>query len=153
MQAAQSTFISSTFWTERIGPSAALKTLEVMERESSWEKITRAGNLLRRGWQELAESHKLTLEFNGISALPGFSFASANHLKYKTLMTQEMLKRGYLATTACYLSLAHSDDMIRNYLEDLDPVFKLISDCELDRCSVDDLLAGPVCHSGFARLN
>ena len=26
MSAAQSTFISSTFWTERIGPSAALKT-------------------------------------------------------------------------------------------------------------------------------
>ena len=38
MDAAQSTFISSTFWTERIGPSAALKTLEVMEREKSWEK-------------------------------------------------------------------------------------------------------------------
>ena len=40
MEAAQSTFISSTFWTERIGPTAALKTLEVMEREKSWEKIT-----------------------------------------------------------------------------------------------------------------
>ena len=33
MEAAQSTFISSTFWTERIGPAAALKTLEVMERD------------------------------------------------------------------------------------------------------------------------
>ena len=34
MQAAQSTFISSTFWTERLGPAAALKTLEIMEREN-----------------------------------------------------------------------------------------------------------------------
>ena len=30
MQAAQQTFISSTFWTERIGPTAALKTLEII---------------------------------------------------------------------------------------------------------------------------
>lgn len=153
MQAAQSTFISSTFWTERIGPSAALKTLEVMERESSWARITTAGNNLRRGWQEVADSHRLQLEFNGISALPGFGFVSPNHLKYKTLMTQEMLKKGYLATTACYLSLAHSDDIIARYLEDLDPVFKVIAECESGRSSVDALLAGPVCHSGFARLN
>ena len=40
MQYAQETFISSTFWTERIGPTAALKTLEVMEREKSWEKVS-----------------------------------------------------------------------------------------------------------------
>ena len=31
MEAAQKTFISSTFWTERIGPTAALKTLEIMK--------------------------------------------------------------------------------------------------------------------------
>ena len=37
MEAAQKTFISSTFWTERIGPTAALKTLEIMEREKSWK--------------------------------------------------------------------------------------------------------------------
>ena len=34
MQAAQSTFISSTFWTERTGYAAALKTLEIMEKEN-----------------------------------------------------------------------------------------------------------------------
>ena len=37
MDFAQSTFISSTFWTERSGPSAGLKTLEIMEREKSGE--------------------------------------------------------------------------------------------------------------------
>ena len=33
MEAAQSSFISSTFWTERIGPTAGLKTLEIMEKQ------------------------------------------------------------------------------------------------------------------------
>ena len=43
MEAAQNTFISSTFWTERIGPSAALKTLEIMKRVKSWKIITQKG--------------------------------------------------------------------------------------------------------------
>ena len=38
MEAGQSSFISSTFWTERIGSVAALETLNVMEREKSWIK-------------------------------------------------------------------------------------------------------------------
>ena len=32
MENAQKTFISSTFWTERSGPSAAIKTLELMQK-------------------------------------------------------------------------------------------------------------------------
>ena len=35
MEAAQSTFISSTFWTERSGSAAALATLDVMKAETS----------------------------------------------------------------------------------------------------------------------
>ena len=60
MEAAQSTFISSTFWTERIGPAAALKTIEVMERVKSWETITGTGENVRAGWQALADKY----EFN-----------------------------------------------------------------------------------------
>lgn len=153
MRAAQTTFISSTFWTERIGPIAALKTLDIMERESSWQMISNAGTKLSRGWEDIAKGHGVVIELNGISALPGFSFESPNHLKYKTLMTQEMLKKGYLATTSCYLSIAHTDKLISRYLEELDPVFQLIADCEADRESIDDLLESPVCHSGFTRLN
>ena len=34
MEECQKTFISSTFWTERIGPSAAIKTIEIMKKLS-----------------------------------------------------------------------------------------------------------------------
>ena len=72
MEAAQSTFISSTFWTERIGPAAALKTLEVMERVRSWEPITRIGTAIGERWQALARKYELPLsstEFPRSSAL------------------------------------------------------------------------------------
>ena len=152
MEAAQTSFISSTFWTERIGPSAALKTLDVMERERSWEQVTAIGLKLRSQWQALADRHGLTISHNGLPALTGFAIQSDLALKYKTLITQEMLKKGYLAATSCYTSLAHTPDVIKSYLEALDTVFRLIADCEAGR-SIDDLLEGPVCHSGFRRLN
>lgn len=152
MDAAQNTFISSTFWTERIGPSAALKTLEVMERELSWEKITATGQELRRQWQNLADEFGLTIKHNGLAALAGFSFQSQHALEYKTLITQEMLKRAYLAGTSCYICLEHTADVVENYLAALREVFELISECEAGR-PVKDLLEGPVCHGGFKRLN
>ena len=152
MEAAQSTFISSTFWTERIGPTAALKTLEVMESERSWERVTATGIELRRRWQELADHHGISIAHNGLPALTGFVIESSQFLAYKTLITQEMLKKGYLATTSCYISLAHTVDVIESYLSALDEVFGLIAECEAGR-PVEELLEGPVCHGGFRRLN
>jgi len=152
MEAAQTTFISSTFWTERIGPTAALKTLEVMERERSWEKITRTGENIRAGWSALAEKHGVEIEQFGLPALAGFTFKSPRKLEYKTLITQEMLKKGYLASNAVYSSLAHSPEIVSAYLDSLDQVFSLIAGCERG-ANVDDLLESPVCHAGFARLN
>ena len=152
MEAAQSTFISSTFWTERIGPSAALKTLEVMERERSWELVTAIGLRIRQQWQELADNYDLSITHTGLPALAAFSFASHNSLAYKTLLTQEMLKAGYLASLlamhqSCILTL-----FLDSYFEALDRVFVLIAECEAGR-SVGTLLDGPICSSGFKRLN
>ena len=152
MEAAQSTFISSTFWTERIGPSAALKTLEVMEREKSWETITQTGLNIRAGWQQLADQYELSINHWGLPALTGFTFASENALKYKTLITQEMLAKGYLASNSVYVCIEHTDTVVSGYFEQLASVFALIKECEEGR-SVEELLKGPVCHSGFKRLN
>lgn len=152
MNAAQSTFISSTFWTERIGPTAALKTLEVMERTRSWEKITSTGLEISRRWKQLAEKHKLEISITGLPALTGFTIASDDWLKYKTLITQEMLKKGFLAANSVYVCTEHSPDIVDEYFEHLDPVFETISECEEGK-SIDALLEGPICHSGFKRLN
>ena len=98
MEAAQRTFISSTFWTERIGPTAALQTLEVMERIRSWETITNTGNVSKMGWR-LATEHKLSIDVRGLAAMPNFNFVSERNLEYKTLISQEMLKCGFLVET------------------------------------------------------
>lgn len=152
MQAAQSTFISSTFWTERLGPSAALKTLEVMERVRSWETITRTGLVIRAGWQDLADKHGLAIEHWGLPALTGYTFKSPNALAYKTLITQEMLAKGFLASNSVYVCTEHTEEILAGYFRHLDPVFALIKECEEGR-EVEPLLKSPVCHAGFKRLN
>ena len=152
MEAAQSTFISSTFWTERIGPSAALKTLEVMERMQSWETITHTGLKIREGWQSLADKHSLEIEHWGLPALTGFTFRSRQALAYKTLITQEMLSKGYLAGNSVYVCTEHTPEILQGFFDALDPVFGLIKACENGR-DVISLLKGPVCHGGFKRLN
>lgn len=152
MEAAQSTFISSTFWTERIGPTAALKTLEVMERIKSWDTITQTGLNIRRGWQDLADKHSLKIDHWGLPALTGFTFQSSKALAYKTLITQEMLAKGYLAGNSTYVCTEHTPEVVSGFFEALDPVFLLIKECEEGR-DIMSLLKGPVCHGGFKRLN
>ncbi len=151
MEAAQSTFISSTFWTERIGPTAALKTLEVMNREKSWEVVTKIGLEIRKRWQKLADHYELKISHWGLPAMTGFTVESDNMLEYKTLITQEMLSRGYLAGNSVYVCTAHTPEIIEGYFECLSKVFGLINECENGQ-DVKKLLKGPICHSGFKRL-
>ena len=152
MEEAQKTFISSTFWTERIGPVAGLKTLEVMKREKSWDFITSSGMYIGERWRELANKHNLPIIISGLAALTSFNIPVENWLKYKTLITQEMLKNGYLASDSVYVCIEHSQEIIDNYFQKLDSIFSLISDCEQGK-NIDDLLDGPICHTGFKRLN
>lgn len=152
MEAAQSTFISSTFWTERIGPTAALKTLEVMERTQSWDNITQTGQNIRQCWQQLADKHGLQIDHWGLPALSGYTFKSNNALAYKTLITQEMLAKGYLAGNCVYVCTEHTPAVLDGYFAELDQIFATIRECEEGR-DVMSLLKGPVCHGGFKRLN
>lgn len=152
MEAAQQTFISSTFWSERIGPTTALKTLDVMEREKSWDTITAIGHEVKRRWGELASRHGLTIEQWGIPALAGFTFAGPEALAYKTFVTQEMLAKGYLASNCLYACTEHNRVILDGYFDALDEVFATLRECE-DGRDIHSLLNGPVCHAGFKRLN
>ena len=152
MQSAEETFISSTFWTERIGSVAGLATLKVMEREKSWEKITSTGEFIISQWKKLAKEFDLPLATSGLAAFATFTIASPNALAYKTLITQEMLKAGFLAGYSVYTCTSHTPEIISQYLNSLKPIFKLIKECE-DGRNIISLLEGPIAHNGFKRLN
>ena len=153
MSAAQDTFISSTFFTERIGFTAALKNIEVYEKNKVWEKQISLGKRIKEGWKDVADNNDIPIEIGGIDPLAHFSFPVENFLPYKTYITQEMLKKGYLASNAFYTSMAHDESIVDDYLKKLDEVFCVIGKTLKDNKSIEEYLEGPVCQSGFQRLN
>ena len=153
MEAAQETFISSTFWTERIGPTAAIRTLDEMEKISSWKIITNIGNKIRKNWLNIAKRNNLNLEISGIPALSSFSIKSKDGIKYKTFITQEMLKSNILASNAIFTCTKHDRKNLDNYFNKLDEVFKKISNFENKLQNLDNELETEPCQVGFKRLN
>jgi glutamate-1-semialdehyde 2,1-aminomutase len=123
-----------------------------MEKAKSWEKITQTGLDITAKWKVLADKHGLSITTSGLPALAAFTFNSPNALAYKTLITQEMLAKGYLASTTVFACTEHTPEVVAGFFEALDPVFALVKECENGR-DVMSLLKGPVCHGGFKRLN
>lgn len=154
MEASQGTFISSTFYTERVAFAAALKNIELYQKYRVWEKQIAYGDMVQKGWKECAEHNGLRIQVGGIAPLSHFSIMEMeNERVYKTFFTQEMLKRGYIAATAFYPSYAHSSQILREYLKAVDEIFKQIHVINENGQLVENSLEGPVCHTGFGRLN
>ena len=153
MSYAKQTFISSTFWTERLGPVAALKTLEIMEKIKSWEIISEKGKYLNKQWLKIASENNLNIKINGLPSISKFEIQSKNSQAYKTFITQEMLKKGFLASSSVYLSIFHEKKVLNNYLDILNDLFKIIKECENKKKNIIDLLSYPISKKPFKRLN
>ncbi len=149
MDECKNTFISSTFWTERIGPTAAIQTLKSMEKLESWSLISQIGLKIKNNWREIADSHGVKMTINGLSSTPSFIFKSIKHHHYKTLITQQMLKKGIMASNLVFCSVAHEEKLLKTYFDILDATFHQIKKCENEKENINKLLETEVCISGI----
>ncbi len=153
MSAAQESFISSTFWTERVGFVAALKTLEIMGRDRVWEHLIRIGSAIGEGWAALGRKHGLKLEVTDYKPLITMKLGYGDqNPAIVTLFIQEMLKRGYLAATSIYVSQAHTLPIVKEYLVAVDDVFARIAEA-IHTGTVAEKLQTRVKSDAFKRLN
>jgi glutamate-1-semialdehyde 2,1-aminomutase len=152
MNEAQNTFISSTFWTERVGFVAALKTIDILTRDKLWEHLIRIGNRIGEGWLRLAKKHDLKLHITDFKPLitMKFEYGDLND-SILTLFTQEMLKRGYLAASSVYVSSAHTDIIVDEYHDHADEVFGIISE-GIRSNTVSERLESRIRSDSFSRL-
>ena len=86
-----------------------------------------------------------------MASAPHLVIKEAEPLLIKTIFTQEMRKRGFLASTLSYISFAHTKEIIDEYLQNTDEVSDFIITA-LKSGNLFKMLEGPVCHSGFKRL-
>ena len=122
------------------------------EKIKSWEKITNIGKTIQKKLKKLAKKYDLKINVAGLPALTSFNFNSLNNSKYKTLITQEMLKQNFLASNLIYVCTEHNDNVVNEYFFYLEKIFKQIKECE-DGRDINKILETPVSYSGFKRLN
>ena len=151
MDIAQTSFISSTYWTERIGPAAAIATINKLQKENVPDHLKKIGSMIIKGWQEIANSYDLKIKITGILPLSHFLFDYKEGQILMTLFTQEMLKRGFLAKNIMCASYSHKENHVKEYLESVSEVFGIIRKA-IDNGNACNLLKGPVAYTGFKRL-
>ena len=126
MEFSNKTFMSSTFWTERIGPTAANKTLDIMEKYKTWEFLTNQGIYIKEQWKKIADNNNVKINIEGLNALPKFSFLEENNI-LKTFITQEFLKNQLLALNSIYICIDHTKSQLKQYFEIMDKIFYKIN--------------------------
>jgi glutamate-1-semialdehyde aminotransferase len=151
MESAQTTFISSTNWTERIGPAAALATIRKLQREEVTRHVADIGRSVTKGWESLAQKHGLPLSTAGLPCLTHFTLHHPEELGMTTIFTQLMLDRGYLAYNQFKPSFAHRQEHVQAYLSAVDEVFSLMAE-SMHNGNATQLLLGPQARRGFYRL-
>jgi len=151
MAGAHSSFISSTYWTESVGPVAALATLRKMKQLDVPSHIERTGRSVQNIWKEQGTRHSLQVLTGGYPCLANFRFDHPQNAELRTLFTQEMLKRGFLAGQAFFPTMAHTDSIIALYENAVTEVFADIA-LAFSQNKIKEKLEGQIAHSGFQRL-
>ena len=152
LKKASKSFISSTFWTENSGFVAALKTLDIIRKQKTFMKIKNIGQKIKIIWSEKSNKYNLPISIYGLDSIPSFRFLGKNSAKYKTYFTQEMLKKGILATNTIYVSIVHTKKYLNMYAKEIDQIFFKIKKCEQKKMSINKILKSKVANSDFKRL-
>ncbi len=152
MEGAHKSFISSTYWTESVGPAAALATIKKMSKNNVPAHIEKTGLQVKNCWNKYGDAYDLPVTIDkGYPCMAHFSFEGSLANELRTLYTQLMLREGFLATPMIYPTLAHTEEIVEKYGEAIERVFYEISD-SLKKGDVTGRLKGPVAHTGFGRL-
>lgn len=147
MQAAQKTFISSTNWTDRVGPTAALATIKKYIREKVENHLIHIGTLVKEIWKIEAKKNNINLNISGLPSLASFSFKEKNSEELNTFFTVEMLKHGFLGFRQFKPSFAHHKEILPDYQKAVGKIFD-----EINNGNYLKILDTPIHHSGFKRL-
>jgi len=151
MDNAQNSFISSTFWTERIGYVAALATIKKIKEHGIPAQLVKWGDRINEIWKLAAGKHGINIHISGISPLTHIEFNYKEKLAIQTLYAQILLEKGFLLGASVYATAAYNDQVLDGFAQATDEAFHIISHA-IEKGDVVMRLKGGIKHSGFARL-
>jgi glutamate-1-semialdehyde aminotransferase len=151
MQKSEASFISSTYHSERIGPTAALATLKKMKRVKIDAYVDRMGKKIADIWSKAAKKHSLPIVAEGPYAMVTFNVDHPEAAALKAIYTQEMLAEGYLASATVYVSYAHKNFHLPAFARAVDRSFAILEKA-IKSGNPRFFLKGPLPEVGFKRL-
>ena len=147
MKKAENTFISSTFWGERVGYTAALATIKELKRLKAFKKVRDNGKVIKKIWQDVSKKYNLSIKIMGTNAIPSFEFIKNNSVN-KTFLTQEMLKNNILATNMVYVNIFHNENTLKKYKTVLEKVFS-----DIAKKNITKIIKSKICYKPINRIN
>ena len=121
-EAAAAIFMTGSFWCGAASMAAALKTLEIFERDNSIEHMARMGQRFRDGLSAQATSHGLGLRQTGPAQMPQILFENDTDVAKGRLFASEALRGGAWIHPQhnMFLSTAHREEDIDRALQATD---------------------------------
>jgi glutamate-1-semialdehyde aminotransferase len=125
MAAAHKLFISSTFFPNSDAFVAALKTIEILERDNVLSNIWEKGERFIKGIQEAIDKHDVGAELTGVAPMFYITFredeTGAYKGKRKDFYTQ-LIRRGFFFAPYhhSYISFRHTEEDLKLTLNALD---------------------------------
>jgi glutamate-1-semialdehyde aminotransferase len=122
MDAANPSFISSSYWTEGVGTAAALACVRKLRAQNVQAAVWQLGEHLQRRLEELAKKYPL-LQFKvgGMPCSPSLAFdLGSASAAAKVLMIRKMLACGYLMSGQLYVMHAHSREKVEAMISSMD---------------------------------
>ena len=152
MEAAQNSFISSTYWTDRIGPTAALANIKKFKEKNVPERLIHVGEGVKAIWKKISGEFEVPIQIAGISSLGSWQCLTENEDILHTLIAERMLEKRFLTGKSFSATFSHTDEDVSRYGEALHEVFSELLPYIKEK-SLASLFKGEVIHRGFQRLN
>lgn len=151
MDSAQKSFISSTMWTERVGPTAALATIKKHGEKNVGEHLVKIGKMVQEGWQRSADKAGLQISIGGMYPCSHFGFTHDKPQHLKSLFIQLMLEQGFLASNLFYAMYAHTPEHVSQYVVAVEKAFTEIADA-IKKNDIESRMKGAPSSAGFQRI-
>jgi glutamate-1-semialdehyde 2,1-aminomutase len=151
MTSIEQTFMSSTFWTERIGSVAALKTIELMKEINSPKIVLEKSEIIQKNWKNIFENHKLKFSITGIDSISKFNFDDYDEVLVKRYLTQEFLKNGFIGSNIFYVSISHTEEILLDYFTELNRIVENLS--KMDNSELREIVGSSASQIILKRLN
>ena len=140
-------FFFTTFGGETLSLAAAKATIEELRDKKVPQHLDRIGTLIKEGYNNIVERHGMSYtrcSGFGCRTIVSFDATAGNPLEIRSLVQQELIKRGILWSGFHTISYSHSEEDAMYTLSAYEEILPMVMKAVAERNVVDLLRGEPV---------